>query len=166
MSVQQNQFQRYPEEVTVNNTHTVVYVLTSGYYAVHFKESVTTIPQAVQIISNEIAIFQGEPGLPKQLTQAATITAVYALEPSGLMAVPTGQVMIRFAESVAIESQEAVIRAAGYEIAQTLFYAPHTAWLRATSGEVADALCWISRLKAIDQVEHVEPQMVMGRSMK
>ena len=167
MSVQQNPFQRYPEAVTVSNAHAVVYVLATGYYAVHFKESARIAPaSAVQILGNEIAIFQGSPDSQKRFSQAATITAVYMLEPSGSMAVPTGQVMIRFPEGIAIESQESVIREAGYEIAQTLFYAPHTAWLKARSGEVADALCWISRLKGIDRVEHVEPQMVLGRSMK
>lgn len=167
MSVQENPFQRYPEAVTVSNAHTVVYVLAMGYYAVHFKESARIDPSnAVQILSNEIAIFQGSPDAQKSLSQTATITAVYMLEPGGSIAVPTGQVMIRFSEGIAIESREAVIREAGYEIAQTLFYAPHTAWLKARSGEVSDALCWISRLKGIDQVEHVEPQMVMGRSTR
>jgi hypothetical protein len=41
-----------------------------------------------------------------------------------------------------------------------LSYAPHTAWVRATSGRTADALGHLDALGELPGVEHVEPQMI------
>ncbi|HAZ43592.1 MAG TPA: hypothetical protein DDW76_16925, partial [Cyanobacteria bacterium UBA11369] len=68
-------------------------------------------------------------------------------------------VFIRFAEKVDVESHREAIEQAGYQIAQTLSYAPHAAWVRAQSGKISDALTGISKLEAIPNVENVEPQM-------
>lgn len=58
--------------------------------------------------------------------------------------------------------QEA-IKQAGYEITNSLPYAPHAAWVSAQSGNILDVLVGISRLEAIADVENVEPQMLMAR---
>ncbi|MEH1949602.1 MAG: hypothetical protein V7K77_21990 [Nostoc sp.] len=65
-----------------------------------------------------------------------------------------------------MESQREVINRAGYEVTQSLAYAPHTAWLRAKSGKIVDAIAGISQLEAIANVENVEPQMLMERSLR
>jgi hypothetical protein len=92
--------------------------------------------------------------------QAGSLIPVYGLEPSGLPAVPTGQVFIRFAEGIKAEERRQEINQAGYEIVQSLSYAPQAAWLRARSDDIADALAEISKLEQLPDVENVEPQML------
>ncbi|MEH2082354.1 MAG: hypothetical protein V7K89_20935 [Nostoc sp.] len=82
-----------------------------------------------------IAVFSGEPNQ----SERGILSPVYTLESNGSVAVPTGLVFIRFAEGVDIESQHEAINRAGYKVAQSLSYAPHTAWLHAQSGNIVDA---------------------------
>ena len=89
---------------------------------------------------------------------------VCAVSPDGGLALPTGQVFIRFKEGVQVEEHAEKIRNAGYEIAQSVSYAPHAAWLRPNSGDVADGLAKIPALEKIPDVENVEPQMLRPRA--
>ena len=89
---------------------------------------------------------------------------VYVLDPGGTPAVPTGLVFVRFKDGVKPDERERDIEKAGYEIDQTLDYAPEAAWLRAKSGEISDALHGLDDLRKITDVENVEPQMLMRRS--
>ena len=91
---------------------------------------------------------------------------VYVLQPGGTPAVPTGLVFVRFKEGVKPNERTKDIEKAGYEIEQALDYAPEAAWLRAKSGDVADALRGIDKLTKITDVETVEPQMLMRRASK
>ncbi len=92
---------------------------------------------------------------------AGKLSPVYTLHPGGSMAVPTGQVFIRFADGVNVEERREEIETAGYKIAQKLDYAPNAAWLRASSGSIAEALSGIDKLQKLKDVENVEPQMLM-----
>lgn len=150
----------------------MVYVRQSDYFAVHLQEPSQTSParlasEAVLTLEDHIAIFRGSPATHRSIaTQAEAISAVYVLEPGGSIAVPTGQVFLRFAEGVAVETHQNTIQQAGYQVTEIVFYAPNAAWLRPLSGEIADALRLLPQLEAIDPVEVVEPQMVMGRSKR
>jgi len=95
--------------------------------------------------------------------ERADARPVYVLQPGGTPAVPTGLVFVRFKEGVKPNERTRDIEKAGYEIEQTLDYAPEAAWLRAKSGEIADALKGIDKLARIADVENVEPQMLMRR---
>jgi len=108
-----------------------------------------------------IAVFRGELDEAGMTVQSGALSAVYGLQPSGLLAVPTGRVFVRFAEGVKAESRRQEINRAGYELIESLSYAPHAAWLRARSGDIADALAGIPRLEQLPDVENVEPQMLM-----
>lgn len=48
-----------------------------------------------------------------------------------------------------------------YELVESLAYAPQAAWLRAPSGDMADALAGLSRLEQLPDIENVEPQMLL-----
>lgn len=152
----------------------MTYVRQSDYFAVHLQELSQTqgstarlVSEAIFTLEDQIAIFRGSPATHRSLaTQTEAISAVYALEPGGSIAVPTGQVFLRFAEGIAVETRQNIIQQAGYQVTEIVFYAPNAAWLRPLSGEIADALRLLSRLEAIDPVEVVEPQMVMGRSKR
>lgn len=85
---------------------------------------------------------------------------VYRRSPGGDVVVPTGRVLVRFGPGQRVEEHRGELAAAGYTIDAVLSYAPHAAWVRATSGRTADALGHLDALGALHGVEHVEPQMI------
>jgi len=169
VTFQKNYFSEYPQQIRFGTEQSaVLYSRKSGYYAVHYKQPGTVAPGAVlQLNDGAIAVFQGEPDESENAIRLASTTGtlgpIYTLQADGTLAVPTGLVFIRFVEGVEVESHREAIKQAGYEIAQSLSYAPQAAWLRAQSGNILDALVGISKLEAIPNVENVEPQMLMER---
>ncbi|MDZ7970551.1 MAG: hypothetical protein RM368_37450 [Nostoc sp. DedSLP03] len=164
---QKDYFSEYPEQIRVSgnvNLRTAIsYTRKPGYYAVHYNQpSTVAIGAILRLNDGAIAVFSGEPNQSEQ----GILSPVYTLETNASLAVPSGLVFIRFAEGVDVESQHEVINRAGYEVAQNFSYAPHTAWLRAKSGRIVDAIAGISQLEAIANVENVEPQMLMQRGFR
>ncbi|MCL6754726.1 hypothetical protein KBT16_28610 [Nostoc sp. CCCryo 231-06] len=161
---QKDYFSEYPEQIRVGSERTAVsYTRKPGYYAIHYNQpKIVALGAALQLNDGKIAVFPGEPNQSEQ----GALSPVYTLQPNGSLAVPTGLVFIRFAEGVDVESQREVINRAGYEVAQKLLYAPHTAWLRAQSGNIADAIAGIAQLEAIPKVENIELQMLMERGLR
>ncbi|MEH1889357.1 MAG: hypothetical protein V7K92_07785 [Nostoc sp.] len=161
---QKDYFSEYPEQIRVGSDRTAVsYTRKPGYYAIHYNQPKTVASGAVlQLNDGAIAVFPGEPNRSEQ----GTLSPIYTLQPNGSLAVPTGLVFIRFAEGVDVESQREVINRVGYEVAQSLDYAPHAAWLRAQSGNIADAIAGIPQLEAIPKVENIEPQMLMEKGLR
>jgi hypothetical protein len=86
---------------------------------------------------------------------------VYALEPSGPLAVPTGLVLIRFADNIIAVDQKQALQRIGYIIDQELAYVPYALWLKSADGNIAFALNNVSLLEAQPHVENVEPQLLM-----
>ncbi len=82
------------------------------------------------------------------------------------IAVPTGRVMVRFAEGEDAGAHEKRIKQAGYRIEQQLSYAPNAAWLRDTDDDIAGALSHIEALEQLPGVENVEPQLLSQRALK
>jgi len=168
---QKDYFSDYPQEIRVGSDAygglrlrtAVCYTRKPGYYAVHYKQPNTVASGAVlQLNDGAIAVFSGEPNS----SEPGILSPIYTIEPNDLLAVPTGLVFIRFAEGVDVESQREVINQAGYEVEQSLDYAPQAAWLRAQSGNIVDAIAGISQLEAIPNVENVELQMLMERDLR
>ncbi|MFN6494749.1 hypothetical protein [Nostoc sp. DedQUE02] len=169
--LQKDYFSEYPQQIHVSSNGydglrlrtTVSYSRKPGYYAVHYNQPSTVTTGAIlRLNDGAIAVFSGEPNQSEQ----GILSPIYTLESNGSLAVPTGLVFIRFAEGVDVKSQREVINRAGYEVAESLSYAPHTAWLRAKSGKIVDAIAGISQLEAIANVENVEPQMLRERSLR
>jgi hypothetical protein len=169
MTPQQDRFVKYPHEFRRSTQRpSIVYTRLPDHYAVVYQQD-TEAPSSEGVITTmnedggKIEVFRAEDER-KRTPSLGEIRPVYALEPGGTLAVPTGQVFIRFKEGVPVKERLREIQQADYEIAQTLEYAPHAAWLRARSGEIADALAGIQALEAIADVENVEPQMLMQRA--
>ncbi|MFW9259568.1 hypothetical protein [Nostoc sp. CALU 546] len=161
---QNDYFSEYPQQIRVGSNRTAVsYTRKPGYYAIHYNQP-STVPSGaiLQLNDGAIAVFPGEPNQ----SESGKLSPIYTVLPNGSLAVPTGLVFIRFTEGVDVDSQRELINRAGYEVAQTLSYAPHTAWLRAQSGNIADAIAKIPQLEAIPNVENVEPQMLMERGLR
>jgi hypothetical protein len=160
-------FTNYPQQVQVGATPARTYVQQPGYYAVHYDQPPNaTIPNAMTTMNEEaIAVFSGTP-TERNAPTNGSVTPVYALEPGGSIAIPTGLVFVRFAETIPATSQQDAIQAAGYEIVEIPEYAPYAAWVRSSSGDIAASLEGVSRLRAIAGVENVEPQMLTQRRLK
>lgn len=136
----------------------VVYERDDDHYAVHRQPAKG---RAVVMTEGEsgIAVFEGQ---PKSLSK--NMTAVYRNDSA--LAVPTGRVLVRFAEGEDAGAHAKRIAKAGYRIEQQLSYAPNAAWLRDEQDDVAGALSHIDKLEALPGVENVEPQLLSQRSLK
>jgi len=124
------------------------------------EDAITTLSEGGGVIE----VFRRAAGERQPEAALGEVGPVYALQPGGTVAVPTGRVFIRFKEHVSVEDRLREIEQAGYEVAQRIGYAPHAAWLQARSNEIADALTGIPVLEKIADVENVEPQMLMQRA--
>ncbi|HEX8201918.1 MAG TPA: hypothetical protein VF590_15690 [Isosphaeraceae bacterium] len=113
-----------------------------------------------------IRVYRGEPEerSPGRQAAAPAVTPVYGLGGPDSPAVPTGRVLVRFAEGIRIEDRRDQLAQAGYTLAEPLAYAPQAGWVRAASGGIAAALEGLPALAALPDVAHVEPQMLMPRS--
>jgi hypothetical protein len=103
---------------------------------------------AVHEIDGEVAAHSGSPEgrLP-----------VYESE-NGRLVFPTGKVWVRFARETDVRDRAADLAAAGYSIENVPGYAPHGAFV--VGEDAAAALNGLERLRALEGVEHVEPQVV------
>ncbi len=142
-----------------------MYRRVSGFHAVQGRPPGAPAPGAVLILDDgAIAVYRGDP--PAQAAALPTLTPVYRLEPAGPLAVPTGRVWIRFAETVGAETRRQAIAALGFQVAEIPAYSPCAAWLDPRSGRVAEALIGLPRLAALPGVEWVAPQMLMERAAR
>lgn len=159
----EDRLREFPERLSAGTQRgDTFYARAEGYYAT--QEGADAADAVMTLKEEGIAVHRGEPGGGKG--GAADVTAVYRLQPSGPLAVPTGQIYIRFAEGVAADSRSREIESAGYEIVKTSPYAPHTAWLKSTSGDIAHALSNLHALERLAGVENVEPQMLTTRELR
>jgi hypothetical protein len=88
---------------------------------------------------------------------------VYRRAPSGEPVVPTGRVLVRFSGGA---DRAGVLRAAGYELTETLGYAPDAVWARASQGGVVGALSHLDELAAAPGVAHAEPELLSERAWR
>ncbi len=103
---------------------------------------------------------------PVDQPATVTITPVYATDPRGPLAVPTGQIFIRFTPDVKTEGRRDNLTDHGYTIVRIPSYAPHTAWVQATTGDIATSLLNIEQLKGLPGIVNVEPQLLMHRKSR
>jgi len=124
------------------------------------KDAVTVLGDDTRVA---FAVYRGD---PPEGHKAEDVGPVYSAGPDGPIAVPTGRVFVRLTEGVKPEERRQQFEAAGFHIEQTLSYAPNAAWLRPTTGGVNHALPAIATLEKLDDVVHVEPQLLFDRQFK
>ena len=156
-------FSHYPVKIKASTQHAEKYfVIQNSLYAVH-GEIPPPCKAAIMVVIEEgkIVVCKGNPDeLPPSVDPGA-ITPVYSLQPSGPLAVPTGRILVRFADGILAVSRRHAIQRIGYIIDQELHYVPHALWVKSTNGDIAFALNNISLLEGLSEVEYVEPQMLM-----
>jgi len=158
-------FSHFPLRMTVEAEGiTRVYVRELDCFAVH-----GAVPPALTsavLYSFEdpvINVCRGEVSIISALPSDLALTPVYRLGPNGPQGVPSGRVFIRFPEQVPVEERRSELKACGFFISEPLSYAPHAAWLQSIDGNIATALNGFAKLRALQDVVLVEPQMLMRR---
>lgn len=140
------------------------YTKQPGFYAVHGPLP-NNLQTAVELVleDNTITICRGEPALSADLPTSLKITPVYALDPHGPLAIPTGQIFLRFTPDIRVEVHRRSLAEQGYTVVTIPSYAPHTAWVQATNDDIATSLFNLERLTTLPGVVHAEPQLLMQR---
>lgn len=152
-------FSEFPKVVSAGTRSTRKYHLLNSHFAVHGMPSQAGSEPAMEFVPEQIAVYPMDRYAQMRQTRGET-TPVYSLQPDGLLAVPTDRVFVRMSSDVKFADHGRDFRNAGYEIDQTISYAPHAGWLRASSSSIASSLAGLDRLSAIRGVENVEPQML------
>jgi hypothetical protein len=146
-----------PPEIALGSGATRTrFVPKRGFYAVHGWDEEQSDEHPVLVL-DATAVFRGSRSARPRRKEGP----VYESKPGGTPAVPTGRVFVRFPKTIAAESRAAQLRNAGYRIVSTMSWAPHTAWVESTTGDVADSLRNLHKLEQVKDIEHVEPQMLM-----
>jgi hypothetical protein len=135
------------------------------HFAVHGQEKRSEVEPTLEFGPERIAVYPIDRFRDVAHSGSET-TPVYSLTKNGTVAVPTGKVFVRLAQNLNFEDSAEAFRRAGYEVDQTLSYAPNAGWLRPTSSSVASSLAGLSKLSAIPGVDNVEPQMLSKRASK
>lgn len=155
----------YPARLEVRSNEGAVarYDLAPEFYASSAGPLSADDPLVARLDEN-MAVFEG--AAPIGDAEADKIFPVYRAQPSGAFAVPTGRVWVRFAEGVKAEGQQEAMEKLGFSLEESPGWAPQAAWVRASSGEMAEALAASSRLKTLPEVELVEPQILTAAARK
>lgn len=141
-----------------------VYVRESDCFAVHGPVPPAFTASVLYSFDDPVInVCRGEVPALSELPFNLIVTPVYRLEPNGPQGVPSGNVFIRFRSRVSVEGRRQELEACGFSIRESLSYAPHAAWLRSQDGNIATALNGIAKLRDLNDVELVEPQMLMRR---
>jgi hypothetical protein len=166
MSAERAPFSRAPEQIRLGADSAATYVRSHGFYAVHDRTPGSPAPGAIeQMNDGAVAVYPGDPGeAPSR--QQGRVGPVYTLGPGGAPVVPTGLLFIRFAEGVAAESRRPDLERSGYEFVKSPGYAPHAAWVRSRSNDIAQALAGMATLESLPDVERVEPELLLPRGRR
>ncbi|MCP3960041.1 MAG: hypothetical protein GY719_19525 [bacterium] len=158
---------RFPESLRVGTEKDGSYTRQADHFALHGEQRGAAGAQPIERLEAEdITIYRDGEGLEDDSLTPETVRAVYTISEGGPLAVPTGEVFVRMTKGVCAKDRVEDLEGAGYEVTKTLFYAPNAAWLRATSGDAAEALEGIPKLEALPDVANVEPQMLTARALR
>lgn len=157
-----DRFAAFPRSLRASTTRPkAVYHLLPGLIAVH---GLTRVPRGIKPVEQfddpPILICRSAPrSIPPALADA-TLTPVYALSRQGGPAVPTGLVLVRFAEGIPAGTRGELFSREGFALVEALPYAPNTVWVQSTTGGIPASLKGIPALEALPDVVNVEPQML------
>lgn len=140
------------------------YIRESDCFAVHGPVPPALTTSVLYSFEDQaINVCRGKVSATSALLSDLTVTPVYRLGPNGPQGVPSGRVFIRFQSQVPVEGRRQGLEACGFFISEPLSYAPHAAWLQSMDGNIATALNGFAKLRTLEDVVLVEPQMLMRR---
>lgn len=139
----------------------VVYRRRSDLIAIHGRGSTPREVEALVTFEDPpIVVCRLGPGPLPRGVFPDKLSAVYALTPRGAPAVPTGLLLVRFAEGIAASRRGDMLARQGFTVVEVLPYAPAAAWVKAIAGGIPASLNGIPALESLPDVENVEPQML------
>lgn len=103
--------------------------------------------------------------LPIERAEGEGVVAVYR-SPAGELVAPTGGLFLRFREGARAADRRGALLAIGLEIVRVPSFAPHTAYVRARSGDVAETLRLVGEVVRMPDVEGVEVEMLREAQRK
>lgn len=140
----------FPQHIEVESEgRRSTYSLRDDLYAVHDWDGAADTPPVLAFRDVRVAVFRGSP---------AGRMPVYESGPGGRLSVPTGTMWVRFAEGIDAKSRAADLEKVGFRIERSPKYAPNGAFVVAV--EPTFALAHLQDLRAVEGIEHVEPQML------
>ena len=109
-----------------------------------------------------------ERGIPRivPIDRAEGAAVACYRSPSGELVAPTGVLLVRFREGTLAEDRRDALLALGLAIVRVPSFAPHTAYVRARSGDVAEGLRRIAEIASIPSFEGIEVQMAREAQRK
>jgi hypothetical protein len=153
---------KYPELIRMSTIQPeTVYRQVTGKVALESRGGDSEKGTSLADAGRSLAIRARQPG-----PVAEGEVPVYALGSEGPLAVPSGTVLVRFAEGTEATTREDELARAGYAVAREVPYAPHAIIVHAKSGRTADALANLERLEKVQGVVNVEPQMISERAKR
>ncbi len=118
----------------------ILYRMKEGYFALHDMPNTAYGAELIlELDEGRVRIYKGDPPQFEPAIKLQAIGPVYALEPAGIIAAPTGRVLVRF-DKGRVEDWAAGLAQCGYRVEQTLRYAPQAAWVRPSSGSIVDSI--------------------------
>jgi hypothetical protein len=157
-----DRFAGFPRSLRASTTRPkALYRRLPGLIAIHGPRAVPRGVEPVERFDDPpILICRSAPRTSLPALGEATVTPVYALSPRGAPAVPTGLVLVCFAEGIAAGTQGKLLSGEGFRLVEPLPYAPNAAWVRSAAGDISASLSGIAALEALPDVVNVEPQML------
>lgn len=152
-------FSEFPKIVSAGVRSPRKYHLITSHFAVHGVPSQAGSGPVMEFAPEKIAVYPIA-RFAQMREKGRETSPVYSLQPEGLLAVPTGRVFVRMRSDIKFADHGRDFHDAGYEIDQTLPYAPNAGWLHSSSFSIASSLAGLDRLCSIAGVENVEPQML------
>lgn len=156
----------YPAQIEVQSGEgqIVSYRLAPEFYARSSNVPRSPGERVVQRLDDRFAIFQVSAA--SRSIAEGDMLPVYRAQPSGMFAIPTGRLWVRFAEGIDAAKIREKVEKAGCSLEELPPWAANSAWVRASSGKVADALAAVPVLQKSPGVEYVEPQMLLPSARK
>jgi hypothetical protein len=157
---------KYPKRLRIGTGQSGAFELRPGFYSIRLQSRADSSGSLFVVHDDRKVPFAVYKGRPQRDSRADEIGPVYSAGPGGPIAVPTGRVFVRLTEGVRPEQRRDEFAAAGFDLERTLSYAPQAAWLKPMRGGVARALPGLAALEKVPGVVHVEPQMLLERSLR
>jgi hypothetical protein len=121
----------YPVEIEVRSSEgqAVLYHLAPEFYARRSAAPLSPGDRLVQRLDEDFAVFQG-PASSSAMAKG-NVSPVYRAQPSGMFAIPTGRLWVRFAEGIDATQKREMVEKAGFRFEESPPWAAHAAWVRA-----------------------------------
>lgn len=107
-------------------------------------------------------VIRGDAHYIEDLRDGGQAIAVYRRGETEKAFVPTGLIMIKVVDDATLESVSESFKELGYRVHRACETLPSAGWLRHRSENMAEALLGCERLRILDAVVFVEPEMLLA----